>query len=163
MNDTQTLTLTDFLLARIAEDEAVAQNAWPDRWEQDGDRNSVQTAETGLRGGYEGLHMGVANMAMTVGSYRAEARNAAHIARHDPARVLAECEAKRRIVELHRIGDPDEWDPDLWACRLCQWDEDCDSPKHDYQHGAGRFPCDTLRHLAAVYADHPDYRDDWRP
>ena len=21
----------------------------------------------------------------------------------------------------------------------------------------------TLRHLASIYADHPDYRDEWRP
>ena len=78
-------------------------------------------------------------------------------------RVLAECEAKRRIVEIHVVGDPDEWAPEQWACRLCQWDEDCDSPKQDHQYGAGRFPCATLRTLAAIYADHPDYDESWRP
>jgi hypothetical protein len=134
-NDTETLTLTEFLLARIAEDEQVARLAWPERWEQDGDRNAVQTAETGLRGGYEGLHMGVANMAMTVGSYRSEARNAAHVARHDPARVLAECEAKRRIVE-REVNAANQ----TTYRRLF-----------------------TLQDRAAVYADHPDYREEWRP
>lgn len=54
-----------------------------------------------------------------------------HIARHDPARVLAECEAKRRIVE--------------WA-----------------SDGEGEFHWSTvLAPLAAVYADHPDYREEW--
>jgi hypothetical protein len=135
-NDTHTVTLTEFLLARIAEDEAAARLAWPERWEQDGERNAVQTAETGLKAGYDGLHMGVAHLAMTVGSYRSEARNAAHIARHDPARVLAECEVKRRIVEL---------------CAFC---DDCGDHMNQ----------DQVRALLALpYADHPDYRDEWKP
>jgi hypothetical protein len=25
------------------------------------------------------------------------------------------------------------------------------------------YPCDTLKLLALPYADHPDYRDEWRP
>ena len=36
--------------------------------------------------------------------------NALHIARHDPARVLAEVEAKRRILELHqRVDARPDW------------------------------------------------------
>lgn len=65
---------------------------------------------------------------------------ARHIARHDPARVLAEVEAKRQIVEHH--GEPHE------------------CPEYDV---AWDSPCPTLRHLAAVYADHPDYREEWKP
>lgn len=60
-----------------------------------------------------------------------------HIIRHDPARVLAEVEAKRRVV--NRIANHAD---------LMGWDE---------VHG------DVLRSLAAVYADHPDYRTEWRP
>jgi hypothetical protein len=30
-------------------------------------------------------------------------------------------------------------------------------------HAEGEYPCRTLRALAAVYADHPDYRDEWKP
>lgn len=59
----------------------------------------------------------------------------------DPARVLAECEAKARIMEEHTI-DGNEGDP---ICR----------------HLADE-PCDTLRSLAGVYAHHPDYRGEWR-
>ena len=54
----------------------------------------------------------------------------------DGRRLLAECEAKRRIVEdepLRLAGD-----------RHSQWER-------------------TLRTLAAIYADHPDYRDEWKP
>lgn len=57
-----------------------------------------------------------------------------HIARHDPARVLADIEAKRRIID-DTWGGPDH--EDMWLHHL--------------------------RLLAAVYADHPDYREKWRP
>lgn len=61
-------------------------------------------------------------------------------------RVLAECEAKRRIVALHEQWPGDE---DLGPeCRECV---------------AIDLPCPTLRLLALPYADHPDYRDGWRP
>lgn len=63
-----------------------------------------------------------------------------HIARHDPARVLREVEAKRRIVDecertvlpLHRVGP--------------------------YAYGQAMA---ILRALAAVHRDHPDYDNSW--
>ena len=84
----------------------------------------------------------------------------AHIARHDPARVLAECEAKRRIVEIH----PDEHG----TCFACSDGDDggCSDPECC---GSGPipmfkdWPCPTLRWLALPYADHEQYRDEWRP
>ena len=112
MADTGTLTLTDFLLARIAEDETRARDLGADammgaRWKHH------------PKDAYDDLQQMGLNYSR---------------------RVLAECEAKRRIVEqaerLNRDG--------------------CDS-----QHGIeGDL---ILRTLAAVYADHPDYRDEWRP
>lgn len=62
---------------------------------------------------------------------------ARHIARWDPARVLAECEAKRQIVE---------------RCAAV----DFAMPSTHLAHG-------VLALLALPYADHPDYRDEWRP
>jgi hypothetical protein len=50
-----------------------------------------------------------------------------------------ECEAKRRIVELHRAKDNG-------FCTHCNW----------------KWPCVTLRLLALPYADHPDYQPEWR-
>ncbi|MFB6626495.1 MULTISPECIES: DUF6221 family protein [unclassified Streptomyces] len=64
-------------------------------------------------------------------------RRAAHIARHDPARVLAEVEAKRRILSAYENYDND-------------------APELD-------VPESVLRLLALPYADHPDYRKEWRP
>lgn len=66
-----------------------------------------------------------------------------HIVRYDPARVLREVEAKREIIELH-TAEPN------------QQSDEC---PHDLQ----ELPCPTLRCLALPYADHPDYREEWRP
>ena len=70
-------------------------------------------------------------------------------------RILAECEAKRRIVEEH---GPEEvaslergsFGKAFVVCRRCQT-----------MAGQVVAPCHTLRHLAAVYADHPDYQTEW--
>jgi hypothetical protein len=64
-----------------------------------------------------------------------------HIARHDPARVLAGVEAKRQIIELHEVARTSrELSADAWIM-LKQ----------------------AVQHLATVYADQPGYRDEWRP
>lgn len=61
------------------------------------------------------------------------------------ARVLAECEAKRRIVIEH-AENRYRVDP-------------CDA--HDAD---GRtVPCATLLAIAAIYSSHPAYREEWKP
>lgn len=133
--------LTDFLLARIAEDEHAARAASPGPWVSTTHRH-VQTGEPVL---FE-VHP-VATLGGDGGGGVDTMGDAEHVARHDPNRVLAECEAKRRIVGLHTY----EWmGPDDAAEKGCE---------HDYD----PWPCPTLRNLASVYADHPDYRDEWRP
>ena len=67
-----------------------------------------------------------------------------HIAHHSPARVLAEVEAKRRTLGRHH--DFQGW------CAGCG--NDLTYRTND---------CPELRALASVYAEHPDYRDEWRP
>jgi hypothetical protein len=63
--------------------------------------------------------------------------DAEHIARHDPVRVLREVEAKRAIVdEIEReLADDPTSETDRWRLSV----------------------------LAAVYRDHPDYRQEWAP
>ena len=100
-------TLTEFLLARIAEDETSAMRARP-----------LQDYEPSGMWGID--------------------------------RVLAECEAKRRIVTLH--GDAHECSTfdhhgEVDNCTWCLDAEDCS----------------TMLLLASVYADHPDHREEWRP
>jgi predicted Zn-ribbon and HTH transcriptional regulator len=107
--------LTDFLQARIAEDEATTQFviANTDRDEQP---------------------------AELVGSP------------YDPLRVLAECAAKRRIVEIHRAEEGMQ--PPI--CRECSYDGDDETRWVD-------MPCPTLKALALTYSDHAGYREEWRP
>lgn len=112
------MTLTEFLLARIAEDEATGRF---DMWDTS-----------------------------------SEVEMAAQIGR--------DAEAKRRIVELHQ---PDRhlenW---YWTQRRCvecggQWHV---IPPFGKPTEIGpEQGCQTLRALAAVYADHPDYRAEWKP
>jgi hypothetical protein len=82
---------------------------------------------------------------------------AAHVVRHDPARVLREVGAKRDIVKFHPITrDVIAVKPDGlhgFGCATCHQDEGLTM---------GYGWCATLLALAAVYADHPDYRAEWR-
>lgn len=60
----------------------------------------------------------------------------AHQCRHDPARMLAEVEAKRRVVDRY-----------AWL----------------REHGDTGDAAWVLPLLGLPYADHPDYRPAWRP
>lgn len=137
--------LAAFLLARIAEDEVAALAATRNAWRVED---------------WSGLSGGSANW-MVVGDFDVGAAafhvknepDAVHIARHDPARVLVECAAKRGIVDEHQVtrrtpGYTYLLDPPCVTCGQVR-------PR--------RFPCPTLRLLALPYADHPDYREEWRP
>ena len=131
-----TLTLTDFLLARIAEDEADAKAASPGGWQYHGiesvaggtlydeSRRIVDVVYEQPKD-----HDGTIVRHLLVPEADANGR---HIARHDPARVLAECEAKRRIVQI-------------WVeSEFCERD----------------VMNDVIDFLALPYADHPDYREE---
>ena len=116
--------LVDFIRAQLARDEQVAREAleqtapeWRTYFKQiiaPGSRHETEIAE----------------------AETSEA--AAHIARHDPARVLAEVEAKRKVVawvELQQVPNSTIGDDFAFA----------------------------LYALALPYADEPGYRDEWRP
>ena len=126
-----TMTLSEFLEARIAEDEAVAgtvadggSGQWQS-WNRSWDPEPVRDIATdGKR---------IASVHTTLDEF---------MCRHDPARVLAECEAKRRIVERC-----------TGAVAGTVW-EHSDTPV---------LARATLSDLGLSYADHPDYRQEWRP
>jgi len=115
----------DFVLARIAEDEDVA-------------RAAVHATE---RGGTDGWYWSNAGEAVFLDGTATpvvwgdeQSRPAGrHVVRHDPARVLAECEAKRRLVEL-AVAETD----------------------------TGRSGV-LVALLALPYADHPDHDEQWQP
>ncbi|MFF0512456.1 DUF6221 family protein [Streptomyces sp. NPDC004250] len=79
--------------------------------------------------------------------------DAAHIARHDPARVLREIDAKRQIMRKafeHAATIDGEW-----GC--CHDAEAIEAGRCDEQHP------DHLPLLALPYADRPGYQESWRP
>jgi hypothetical protein len=70
-------------------------------------------------------------------------------------RILAECAAKRAIVGLHAPVKDCGWKSG--AANDYLWCSSCgsidDSPE--------AYPCDTLKALAAIYADHFEYQQEW--
>ncbi|WP_413104527.1 DUF6221 family protein [Streptomyces sp. Inha503] len=148
-----------FLILRLLEDELTSQQAthgpWPLAWHG-------QTLQVCRRG--EGAPV-VAEFTYAIPAgepevheARAECdtRDAEHIARHHPTRVLAEIEAKRRLmaeVFSYEAKIDGEWgcghSADDIAAGLC--------PETDPSE------ITALRLLALCYADHPDHRDEWRP
>jgi hypothetical protein len=113
MTDTAVLTLSEFLLARIAEDEQRARD-----FEEHYAR--ARNGEYG-RGGSE---------------WNAPTWHGAESIGFLPARVLAECEAKRQVVEDFTEGGNSEEEDNM-----LRW---------------------VVKVLAGVYSDHPDYRDEWQ-
>ncbi len=136
MTTVERRALVQFLLDRVREDNEAAQRASQGHWkvwgmsvlaDQDG-TNRYETAER------------VADTAGPGGELRTW--NAAHIARWEPRRVLAECEAKSRLLDLNRYCGS--------GTGLC------DDGGHADETG-----CGTLALLALSYAGHPDYRREW--
>jgi hypothetical protein len=143
--------LVGFLRERLNEAEAILRTAKPGPWFADGGHVHTAAHETD-----------------EVVDYTA---SVAHIARWDPARVLAEIEAKRRIIDEHRevrfteirLGIRDER-----VCTTCHGvlDEPADWPGHSdwpFPLIQAWFPCRTLRLLGLPDRDHPDYDPAWTP
>lgn len=153
--------LIDFLTARLSEDEALANACHNLRQPlEDGEvwviedyvpstPDAVQAGAWVVTGpdGEDGI-----------GLVSSDARSK-HVARHDPARVLAEVAAKRRLIGNHQ-GD------DKGCCRTCaHWTTDwVDGHKVDRLAYEGVLaPCLTLRLLALPYWDHLLYDERWKP
>jgi hypothetical protein len=140
-----------FLNARLDEDERHAKQAaaaghranprhkWiVEEWRSD-NPSAVPTASY-VNDEHE---MGVA---VVNGSYAAD-----HIARHDPARVLRDVAAKRRVLS--------EVIPEFLSCEATVRNEfDVGSTSDEMWHEGSNM---LLRLMAAPYADHPDYDPTW--
>ncbi|MGY5127323.1 DUF6221 family protein [Streptomyces nigrescens] len=123
-----TEALVAFLRARLDEEEVAAHTAPAGPWHADGD--SVYASHP----------------ADLVVEY-AYNDGAEHIARHDPARVLAEIEAKRAIVDQY--------------AEVQEMDREDAEPEFAYGRAVGLG--EAVRLLALPYQEHPDYRPEWRP
>jgi hypothetical protein len=123
--------LDAFLLARIAEDKRVAEDA-----AADSSREHASAEDALPLGGSQGAA-------------------AEFLARFDPAHVLTECAAKRNVVLACREAGPDM---KILGARARGMADFPVSPDDEHQLAAL-----TLALLALPYADHHDYRQDWRP
>lgn len=134
--------LIEFLRARLAEDESAALAA-------SGPKARFTQWDLSEWHGREEPHsligQGTAGQPYALGHFTSSpipTVQAAHIARHDPARVLAEVEAKREVIRLaERAYDFAPTFTTGFASAMEQ----------------------ALRMFAQPFAGHPDYREDWRP
>lgn len=130
-----TLTLDDFLLARFAEDEAVARSA--------GDGGPVVNGRCS-----ELVQEWDRDYGPVVGSISI-----------DSGRVLAECEAKRRIVGLFT---EEQTRADIYNRGYDDGDlNDDDLRARAGSNARARGLEEAVLALAAVYSDHPDYDPAW--
>jgi hypothetical protein len=139
--------LVQFLRERLDDDAALAEAASPGPWHPSEECDEVLAVD--------GVTV-ADGFALSGRQLRATTE---HIARQDPARVLAEVEAKRQLVELHgwatlRAGGGAQYYDTVTVCRSCE---------QNHQFPELSWPCLTLRVLALPYADHPAYRAEWRP
>ena len=135
--------LTAFLLARIAEDEAAARacaEAFPSPWEVV-DRGHSATVKADAPNFW--VVSAIDQEQETPGRWPGE--HLEHIARHDPARVLAQCAAYRAIVEQ-------------WRESQISAESDDGGPWSEGMAYAGEL---ALRALASIWGDHPAYEAEW--
>lgn len=132
------MTLVEFLLARIAEDKQIAQAATPGpwvRWDAP-DVTAVAATETSLFGTPVTPSVWVVS-----GLSGLLPSDATHIARHDPVRVLAECDVKKQIIGLHRSNQ---------------------GSNYSQRRGEWEITSAVLRLYALLYVNHPDYQEEWK-
>lgn len=128
------LGLVEFLTARLDEDEIDAQNG---NHAHEGRPWQARLQPAGPQG-----HQDVFVSVESAEDWPEEvAAKRAILASHNPY--------PDRAVWRDRV-DPDQSQP---ACSTCGYPEEYPT----------RWPCSTVRHLAAPYAGHPDYRQEWAP
>ncbi|MEU0133386.1 DUF6221 family protein [Streptomyces sp. NPDC006296] len=122
--------LLDFLRARLQDDEDYARNAYADH--NDAGPKWYEQWSGALNIGEE------EDLVLTNDSAISR-----HMERHDPARVLAEVEAKRALLDDY---------------------ERFVAERRRMMGGWDSYPetSPVLTAFATVYADHPDYRSEWR-
>ena len=138
--------LVRFVTARTGEDEAAAKSATPGPWTDTGRRDVfVEQLATSAGTPADDLHL-IAEMERCPEHEDRRRSDAVHIARHDPARVLREVEAKRRRLEDYRT-----------AAR------DCRAGPAFHSRATYRDACyRAVLADAAVWDEHEDYEHRWK-
>jgi hypothetical protein len=130
------MTITKFLLARIAEDEARANDRWRASRKLDG-----YQVEFDSMMGHAVRHSGSEYTAY----FRPDQFRDQFMEHHPDKRVLAECAARRAIIEpFEKLANGRDRHFDA------------------YQHATYKMLLrGVIAPLAAVYKDHPDYQPEW--
>lgn len=146
------MTITDFLLARISEDEIdlagerdIDSNPFPHGPVRPQGPGWVTLDGRDVTGDYD---YWFSELPITREAQRWE----------------LECDAKRKIVELHPLTTdvvPVDTGPNPgYGCETCHTVTSGRIDDVDYVEALG--PCDTLLALASVYADDPQFREEWK-
>jgi len=141
------MTLTEFLTSRLAEEKAVASACQsPSPWQVSSHPSASSLVDD------------AAGNPLIYDEGSPSAEEAAHIARHDPARALREVAVMRAIL----AGLEDEQ-----ARRLTLRDSMATEGNRSYAEGFADALGDCLyrlrRQWAAIWSDHPDYDQGWAP
>jgi hypothetical protein len=123
----------EFIRARLAEDETAARDAGLLQWTFRSDDPC------------EGWPSSVGEAGKPFRLLSCDRENGPHVARHDPLRAMREVEAMRRVADL--------------AAKAHEWTHSSAGATAGY---AAAIINDTLRALAVIWADHPDWRPEWR-
>lgn len=157
------MDIAEFLTARLGEDEAAAKAAPGCRWQSHTEADiagaSVYDEQWVLlypeRYDHDNALSDKPGATGPMYIQRARDELVVHIARHDPARVLREVEAKRARLALmtEAVAEMDKLLADDTASKIDQ----------AMAVGRARAATVAVKHDAAVYSDHPDYDEKWRP
>lgn len=153
-----TADLTAFLRARLDEDATTPEGVL--EWHSPGSRvvmaegfNEHDAYDSSLKDMLERDDSLMPFGCVAVTDYDADAK---YIARHDPARILREVEAKRQLIGIFEIAVRNEALPHPEYVQEVY-------PPAVFVSGYRAALEYTLRCFAALYADHPDYQADWAP
>lgn len=157
MNAEQVERLIRFAEARVTDDERIARAATPAPWWYNPGKVwlGAEAFEMYDRSkGEEFVGYGESPFSGCVaatgpGNHPQSMRDAEHIARHDPARVLRDVASKRRIL-TEVVAQIDGMDRRI----IGEWGSSTDEPDESHL---------LLKLLAAPYDSHPDWDEAWRP
>ncbi|MBH1939139.1 hypothetical protein I5Q34_33605 [Streptomyces sp. AV19] len=155
--------LVAFLRARLDKDERVARAVLGAPWVRRKDVAGVH-ADDATDDRPDGTP--VADCRHVPAEYEHKVAVAEHIARHQPARVLAEVEAKRRIVDAYAVvlGEQGVLREQM-RIALAEGREEDFMRMHRQESNLierARHLAPATQALALPYAEHPDYREEWR-
>lgn len=143
-----------FIEARLGEDEAVAAAAFNSQSMWQNNSKTWEAHDTG------NVYLPSDPHPFVVGSWDSDLHEIGiHIARHDPARVLRQVAAMRKIVERY----------ELLSKRLDQFRRQAlngtFSERDRFRRHTTGIRCNearkTVKAFASVWSDHEDYREEW--